>query len=162
MNCTIAFNSFPNNSSSVFENYSKDRFKHIEKPQYTTVKIKDLIHNLSLKSKNAVFKIHSFSKLEKNWDSYGADTPSNISINNAIEFIHSADKDGLVVYFAAPGRNGDVLVEYSLPNRISAEVYFNSDGSNELLIFGDNECFTEGTIENNYTELLNYKNEFEN
>jgi hypothetical protein len=163
MSYTIALSSFPDNSSSIFSEPVIDWVKKtyfIKRPAYTTVITKELIHNISYKSKIAIEKIDSFLNLNDNWDSYGAETLSKIAIENAKNFIKLANNDGLEVYFTAPGRNGDVLVEFQFSKRISAEIYFNSDGSNELLIFGDTECITEGSIESNYIELITYKDEF--
>lgn len=144
-----SFNLFPlKNLSEMF--ISKP------KPQYTTVEYKP---EITLKAKLALSKIESFKFLEDNWDSYGAGSISKISIEKAKQFIRLADNDGLIVYFTAPGRNGDVLVEFRLTERILAEIYFKGDGTNELLIFRDSNCITEGTIEENYNELLKFKNE---
>lgn len=163
MTYTIALNSFADDSSSIFSAPVIDwvRKAYInQRPSYTTVVTKELVHTISYKSKIAISKIESFKNLNDNWDSYGAEIPSLIAIENAKNFIKLANKDGLEVYFTAPGRNGDVLVEFQLTNRISAEIYFNRDGSDELLIFGDAECITEGNIDSNYIELISYKDEF--
>lgn len=159
MSYTIALNSFANNSSAVVSDTNELFRKKSKSSTYTSVDTLELVHNLSQKSKKAITKIKSLSQLDDNWDSYGAEKPSNISINNAIKFIKKADKDKLEVYFIAPGVNGDTLVEYKFSNKISAEIYFNSDGTNELLVFGENQCFIEGNIENEYNELIRLANE---
>lgn len=156
----IALDSFAV-SSATSENFCKNELlaEADSYNYYTTIREKQLVHNLSKKSSDAIAKINQFLNLEENWDSYGSDRPSEISVENAKEYILKADVDGLNVYFTAPGRNGDIMVEYRLTKRISAELYFNSDGSNEVLIFGDDECISEGKIEDKYGELLQY-NEF--
>lgn len=128
---------------------------------YTTLKEQRSFGFVSQKSIRAIQKINSFINLQNNWDSYEALKPSITSINNAIKFIREADKDGLEVYFTAPGRNKDILVEYQITPEISAEIYFNEDGTNELLIFGRNECFVEGTIKDKYYELIKLINDYQ-
>lgn len=149
---SIASSSFADSGSSIYSVHQYNdpkNFENLFSRSYTSVENKELIPNLSIKSRKAIERLDSFYGLNENWDSYGAERPSEISIHNAKEFIKKADRDGFEVFFVAPGRNGDVLVEYKLSEHISSEVYFNKDNSNELLIFGDNECFTEGTIEEN-------------
>jgi len=92
--------------------------------------------------------------LKSNWDSYNADVPSNIAIMNAINFILKADNQNLNVYFVAPGRSGEILVEFKGENEKAAEIYFNPNGSSELLLFANEECFYEGDLD--FRKLLSY------
>ena len=117
------------------------------------------LSNEKLSIESVIQKINSFASLEENWDSYGVLKPSATAIKNAKRFIKRTDSDGLAVYFTAPGRNGDVTVEYKLSDTISAELYFNGNGTNDLLIFDVDECIIEGTIEDSYNKLLKYINE---
>jgi hypothetical protein len=100
-----------------------------------------------------IMKIKSFSNLQPNWDSYGAEVPSSISMNNSIDFIYQLDDRELQPYFVAPGNNGEVLVEYKKENR-AAEIYFNPDGTNELLLFENNNLIIESTVDKGYKDLL--------
>lgn len=127
-----------------------------EDTPYTTIKLRKLLHTLSKKALVAIEKIHSFSQLEENWDSYGATKPSKVAIDNAIKFIKYADEDGLEVYFTAPNVNGEILVEYKFSNNIASEIYFDGNGNSELLIYENTDCIVEGNVENSYYKLLKY------
>ncbi len=157
MTYITALNSFEFAAGTVFPTLSKNLIDDIgQSTSFTTLYEKRQIHNLSIKSLNALKKIDAFLGLTDNWDSYGAIKPSEKSINQAKDFIKKADADRLQVYFTAPGRSGDVLVEYRLTDEISAEVYFNPDGSSEVLIFKGSDCIAEGNIEDNYGKLFRY------
>lgn len=103
-------------------------------------------------------KIRLFQGLPNNWDDYGAEKISPVAINDAIQFIQSYSGKNLPFYFAAPGVNGEVMVELKLGNR-AAEVFFNPDRSTELLLFENNNCKLEGDLETNIEELISFFNE---
>ncbi|MDT3739356.1 MAG: hypothetical protein RO257_07630 [Candidatus Kapabacteria bacterium] len=126
------------------------------KTSSTTVHYKP---EISRHAKLSILKIESFKILENNWDSFGAESPSQNAIKNAKDFIRAVDKLGMIIYFTAPGRNGDVLVELKFSSQISVEVYFNKDNIDELLIFKENECIFEGPLKENFNQLLKHFNE---
>ncbi|MCB0611386.1 MAG: hypothetical protein H6562_11380 [Lewinellaceae bacterium] len=99
-------------------------------------------------------KLIRFKKLQNNWDSYGALAPSIVAIEAAVDFIKEADSMNLPIYFTAPGRNGDVMVEFKGRGTKAAEIYFNPDGSNELLLFENDECKLESTLEKDKKALI--------
>lgn len=103
-------------------------------------------------------KIRQYQGLPDNWDNYGAEKISHLAIDGAINFIHSNSGKNLPFYFAAPGVNGEVMLELKLGNR-AAEVFFNQDSSTELLLFENNICKLEGDIETNIEELISFFNE---
>jgi len=105
-----------------------------------------------------VEKIRRFKELENNWDGYNADKISPEAIHDAINFIHSNSGKNLPFYFAAPGINGEVMIELKLGTR-AAEIFFNSDRSTELLLFENNICKLEGDVETNIEELISFFNE---
>lgn len=92
-------------------------------------------------------KLFLFSELKKNWDSYGADPVSRNAIAEAFRFIRYADNHGWQIYFVAPGKNGDVMVELKGKNKIAAEIYFDPDSTAELVIFGGDDCLYEGELD---------------
>ncbi len=113
----------------------------------------NILHKISINAVKQILKIKSFSNLQPDWDSYGARVPCSISMNNSINFIYQLDNQELQPYFVAPGNNGEVLVEYKKGNR-AAEIYFNPDGTNELLLFENNDLITESTVEEGYNDLI--------
>ncbi len=112
---------------------------------------------LSDSAKHFITKLHSFKSLSANWDSYGAQPPSEKNIEVAISFIAKADKNLLPFYFVAPGPNGELVLEFRKGNK-EASAYFNPDGSTELILNDGNNFVLEGTVEGNYKDLLNFIN----
>jgi hypothetical protein len=110
--------------------------------------------NLSLNAIKMIGKLQEFKKLEDGWDSYGADAPSDRALNNAKGFIRRTDGDNLEVYFVAPGRSGEVMVEFKGFDQKAAEIYFNPDNSKELLLFDGDECLYEGVLD--YQKLISF------
>lgn len=105
---------------------------------------KDNIFSFSETTRLYIAKAERFRNLGKGFDSYNADSPSEIAIDNAISFIKLSDKLGLPLYFVAPGRNGDVLVEFKDKLNKAVEVYFNADNSKEMLFYKGEICCFEG------------------
>jgi len=110
--------------------------------------------NLSLNASKMIGKIQEFKKLEDGWDSYGADALSDRTLNNAKGFIRRTDGDNLEVYFVAPGRSGEVMIEFKGFDQKAAEVYFNPDSSKELLLFDGDKCLYEGELD--YQKLMSF------
>jgi hypothetical protein len=110
---------------------------------------------LSAKAKTALEKIDSFQSLKPGWDGYDADTVSEVAMAAAKKFIEKADHDGLITYFTAPGRSGEVLVEFKLDGK-AVEIYFEPDGKAEALFFENDECVTEGSLDENYEKLISF------
>ena len=112
------------------------------------------IPELSDTARQMIGRAEKFKQLNYGWDSYNALTPFITAISNAKDFIRQCDRDNLPLYFVAPGRNGEVLVELKGSEGKAAEAYFNADGSSELLLFKDEECIYEGAF--NYVKLLTF------
>lgn len=112
---------------------------------------------LSDSAKQFITKLNSFKSLETNWDSYGAQPPSEENVNQAISFVAKADKNLLPLYFVAPGPNGELVLEFRKGNK-EASAYINPDGSTELILNEGNHYVLEGTMEDNYKDLLNFIN----
>lgn len=101
---------------------------------------------LSDAARTAVLKISGFRNFADNWDSYRAEKPSESAIVNAFSFIRVIDAHGISVFFTAPGPNGEIVVELRKGN-YEAEVYFNADNSNEVLIYEGDTCISEGVLD---------------
>ena len=114
--------------------------------------------NLSQAAKSALEKVEKLKALAPNWDSYQADPPSPVAIASSQVFIKRADEDGMRVYFVAPGRNGEVLVEFKGPNGKAAEIYFEPQGAAEVLMYDHEECVHEGSLIDNYEKLTHFLN----
>src|SRR3990172_12711505 len=65
---------------------------------------------LSNAAMKAASKISGFRNFADNWDSYGAEKPSENAIANALSFIRIIDAHGIPVYFTAPRPNAALVV----------------------------------------------------
>lgn len=108
---------------------------------------------LSNAAMKAASKILSFRNFADNWDSYGAEKPSERAIVNALSFIRVVDANGIPVYFTAPGPNGEIVVELRKGN-YEAEVYFHANNSNEVLIYEGDTCISEGMLDYLLPQIL--------
>jgi len=102
-------------------------------------------------------KLERISKLKNNWNSYNADPPSDTAIVAARDFIVNNHYLDLPFYFISPGVNGEVMLEFSKDNR-AAELYFNPDGSTELILFLDNKVKHESTLDEGFRKLTDFFN----
>ncbi|MCX6136373.1 MAG: hypothetical protein NTV54_02630 [Ignavibacteriales bacterium] len=91
---------------------------------------------------DAIGKLKSFSRLQENWDGYGALPPQQDTIEQAISFVKALDRGGEPVYFAAPGPNGEILVELKKGNR-TVEVTIEEDNHIKSALFIENRCIEE-------------------
>jgi type I restriction enzyme S subunit len=112
---------------------------------------------LSSPTKQFITKLESFKSLEPNWDSYGAQPPSSKTVETAISFVKKADKNELPLYFVAPGPNGELVIKFRKGKK-EASAFINPDGSTELILNEGNNYVLEGTLEDNYKDLLNFIN----
>ncbi len=120
---------------------------YLSKPRYFPPAVASLLQKLS-----------RLAALKENWDSYGAETPSAEAVQAATDFIVGHFTLDLPFYFIAPGVNGEIMLEMSRGNK-AAEIYFNADGSAEVLMFENDEVYREGALEDNFTELINFFND---
>lgn len=89
---------------------------------------------VSKRGREALFRLDRFRELKPNWDSYNAAVPTEAALNAAERFIIRLDRKGIPPYFVSPGPNGDVLVQYKCDNGHEAEIWFEKDGSSEMLL----------------------------
>lgn len=112
---------------------------------------------LSNSAKEILEKLQTYKSLNPNWDSYGALPPPVKNVDRAISFVKQADKNLLPFYFTAPGPNGEIVLEFKEGNR-EASIYFNPDGTTELILNEGDNFILEGTLETNYKDLLQFVN----
>lgn len=101
----------------------------------------------------AASNILGFRNYADNWDSYGAERPSESAIVNALSFIRAIDAHRIPVYFTAPGPNGEIVVELRKGN-YEAEVYFNANNSKDVLIYEGDACISEGMLDHLLPRIL--------
>ena len=101
-------------------------------------------HVISDQAQEALFRISRFTGLKENWDSYGASTIGQATVEAAKRFVVVMDRKGVAPYFVSPGPNGEVLVEFRMENGKEAEVYFHDDGTRRLLLIDGKEFPFEG------------------
>gem|GEM_PF-2126649 len=123
----------------------------------STAVLIEFVPSVSAKAATFISKLNSYKELGANWDSYGALPPEVDVIEQAIELIKKADRNSLPLYFVAPGPNGEVVVEFKKGEK-EAAIYFTAGDSTELILHRGNENILEGTVEKNYSELLEFIN----
>ena len=158
-NLTIDFE--PETSSSV---WTQNNLRYFDRKRIATnaTMMGLMFYNttfspLSDSAKQFITKLQSFKSLELNWDSNGALPPSKENVDLAISFIAKTDKNLLPLYFVAPGPNGELIIELRKGNK-EASVYINPDGGTELILNEGSNFVLEGTVEENYRDLLNFIN----
>ena len=114
---------------------------------------------MHLSSKQAIAKFKSFLRLQANWDSYDASVVQEATVREAVSFVEQIDEDGLEVFFTAPGRDGEILVELKSGDK-EAEVYFYADSRSMVSFFTKDELAWEGELDENYAKLIEqFKND---
>lgn len=114
-------------------------------------------HSMNEQVRNLLQKLNELKNLGEAWDSYNAAPPSQKAISNTRAFILENHFLALPFYFLAPGVNGEVMIEFK-QNEKAAELYFNEDGTNELLLFRNDELELESTLEHSFGELIDFFN----
>ena len=116
-------------------------------------------HDLHLSTRKTIAKIKSFLRLQENWDSYDASIVQEATVREAVSFVEQIDEDGLEVFFTAPGRDGEILVELKSGDK-EAEVYFYADSRSMVSFSTKDELAWEGELDENYAKLIEqFKND---
>ncbi|MDQ2656355.1 MAG: hypothetical protein M3Y60_02960 [Bacteroidota bacterium] len=63
----------------------------------------------------------------------------------------------LPFYFAAPGPNGDLAIDFKSGNK-EAAVYFNPEGETEFILSDNSQIVFEGSLAAHYKNLLLFIN----
>ena len=108
---------------------------------------------MSPANSKALLLLKSFTTLKANWDSYGAEVPSDKAIQKASTFILRLSNTGIDVYFVAPSPNGDILIEIKQGSS-SLEFEFTSDESDSVVASQFKRVITEAEL--NETTLIAY------
>lgn len=106
-------------------------------------------------AKEMITRLIRMRDLKDNWNGYGAERPSALAIKNAIKFIIDNLQFELPYYFAAPGVNGEVMIELKVDDNV-AEIYFWEDNSTELLLLEKEQVVLESTLITDYEKLLKF------
>lgn len=90
--------------------------------------------------------IYGFSNLQKNWDSYNADTISQIAIDTAIETLNHLHNKGLlangITVNVFPMRDGGIQFEFD-GQYICAELEISPNGEVTFILFDDDGNIVE-------------------
>jgi hypothetical protein len=105
--------------------------------------------NLRVSSKNLqhILQLKSFTNLNQNWDSYNATVPNVNAISKAIEHILWLNANNIEVYFTAPTRDGDILIEVK-SNNASLEFIFSGEVSDKICLMHNETLVEEYTYYN--------------
>ncbi|MGD0799777.1 MAG: hypothetical protein ABR906_00530 [Terracidiphilus sp.] len=103
---------------------------------------------------NAKELVQSMWRIEKNWDSYGAEPPNAISIKAADEFAQWAIMGGLIPDRIEPSAEGGVAVAF-LHDEKRAIAEFLNDGTRDLLSYErSGEMFSGIPANGSYEAIL--------
>jgi hypothetical protein len=105
----------------------------------TTVTMENRLFILPEEIKNSIATIQSFKSLPNNWNTYGAEAPSENAIRNSIDFLVRLGKKQRIPSLIIPTPKGGVLVELQ-EGEVRLEFYF----------LPDNTAFVSGYIENDF------------
>ncbi|MBK9301370.1 MAG: hypothetical protein IPN14_12380 [Bacteroidetes bacterium] len=89
-----------------------------------------------------IAQVKGFSNLEPNWDGYNANIPSDIAISKAIEHIFWLNRNNVTVFFSAPTRDGDILIEVKEGNA-RVEFIFSADVHDKVLLIHNEDVIVE-------------------
>ena len=108
--------------------------------------------NLSRNNLKHIYSILSYGQLEENWDSYGAERPSEAAIVKAISFITQiVSLKRLEVFYTAPTPDGDILVELKHES-CNLEFTFSDWAEDKVVASCGGDFYTEHPL--NETTLL--------
>jgi len=94
--------------------------------------------DLSPRAKEVLFKVYSFVRLSNNWDNNNSIAPNQTTVDATATFLKESDEYDLPIYFTAPGPNGEIVLEYK-SGSLEAEVFFENDGSTEMILYIDGQ-----------------------
>lgn len=101
---------------------------------------------LSRNNRKHTDSILAYGNLEKNWDSYGANRPSNVAIAKAISFIvEKLSPRRLEVFYTTPTPDGDVLVELKNESR-NLEFISSADAEDKIIGSCGGEFYMEHAL----------------
>jgi hypothetical protein len=76
-------------------------------------------------NKKIISLLEEFSNLQNNWDEDEAIAPDENTLSKAKSLVYTLEKRGQKIYHAAPGPNGEIMLDIRNPNRTkSLEIIF--------------------------------------
>ncbi len=100
------------------------------------------------------FILDNLAKLEKNWDSYGADPPNELAIKNCKTFIDVNEQDEYKLPKVKPSVCGGIGMTFRGKDKLKVYIEFNNDGDC-FASFTDGEIINVKEVDqSNYREFL--------
>jgi hypothetical protein len=90
--------------------------------------------------------IRSYGNLEDNWDTYGADKPSNKAITKAVSFAKYLSDKSIDIFFTAPTPDGDILIELQNEGANLEFLFSSIDEEDKVIASYNNEYHCEAAI----------------
>lgn len=110
-------------------------------------------YRLSFAASDILRRLDTYKSLKEDWDNNRASPPSKEVINEAISFLVKTEEASLPIFFAAPGPEGEILLEYKRDD-LSAEIYFEPKGFSEMILYSLKEQVYDGEID--FETLVNF------
>lgn len=125
-------NSFQTNSASISSSVFLRTIPNAEQANYS----------ISSNTVKHIAQIKGFANLETNWDGYNANKPNDIAISKAVEHILWLNKNKVDVFFSAPTRDGDILIEIK-EGDARLEFIFSAEVHDKVLLIHNDEIVEE-------------------
>lgn len=101
---------------------------------------------LSRNNLKHIYSILSYGQLDENWDSYGADRPSDAAIVKAVSFIAQVlSLKRLEVFYTVPTPDGNILVELKHEN-CNLEFIFSVHAEDKVVGSCGGDLYMEHTL----------------
>ncbi|MBP6826065.1 MAG: hypothetical protein KA165_05865 [Saprospiraceae bacterium] len=156
LECPTVDKQLPPTSSIFLESVaSRDRYDFINSSSILISRSKTLALNPN--NRRIIQKLNSFDFLLPNWDSYNAEKPSQKAIEEARQFVYHLNYEGVRVYFTAPGRKGEILLELKNDTK-AVEIYFYEDSKSDYFLFEQNTLVGEGSTRDGLKNIIDFIN----
>lgn len=143
-------------SSAGLNNQFMVEESHVNAVGNQSTRVKDYAF-ISYSNRLEIQKVRSFSDLEKDWDSYGAEVISDQVIVKAVGLIHEIDKLDEEVYFTSPGPNGEVMIQLKKNDREVEFILY--PNKMKYVTFQDGEFKNQGDFQTEIiSELIEWLN----
>lgn len=154
LECPTVDKQLPPTSSIFMESVaSRNRYDFIS---YSSIfNLREKTSALSPNNLGIVQKLNRFAFLSTNWDGYNADAPSQIAIKQARHFVYQLNREGIQVYFTAPGPNGEILLELK-NDKTAVEIYFYEESESDFFLFDHNSLVREGQTRDGLNQIINF------
>lgn len=99
-------------------------------------------NSVSEESLVEIRRIWSFKILKHNWDGEFSPPIGRMALIKAERVIRNLDTWGIKPFFVSPGKEGEVVIEYS-KKPYSCEIWVQEDGSNEIYLYENSDLVEE-------------------